>query len=74
MKEFNPRFSILLVNTVVTNLLLIHLLDAYGEVNTSALMDSLFTSYHSEVYPVCVANTAVQVKVGLALRQIIELV
>ncbi|KAK3098644.1 hypothetical protein FSP39_021530 [Pinctada imbricata] len=43
------------------------------ELNTSALMDKLFQNYHSDVIPICSQSDTVQTKVGMALRQIIEL-
>ncbi|XP_060067252.1 neuronal acetylcholine receptor subunit alpha-10-like [Ylistrum balloti] len=41
--------------------------------NVSALMTHLFTNYHNEVKPVCDINRPVEVRIGMALRQIIEL-
>lgn len=42
--------------------------------NQTALMAHLFTNYESRVRPVCGVDRPIEVKVGLAIRQIIELV
>ena len=42
--------------------------------NDTDLMTSLFSNYDSGARPVCGDGSAVQVKIGLAVRQIIDLV
>ena len=42
--------------------------------NASVLMKSLFTDYEKSTLPTCADNSIIQVKIGMALRQIIELV
>ena len=42
--------------------------------NASSLMKTLFTGYEKSVIPICDDYPTVQVKIGLAVRQIIELV
>ncbi|XP_021345853.1 neuronal acetylcholine receptor subunit alpha-9-like [Mizuhopecten yessoensis] len=44
-----------------------------GKVNVSALMTHLFANYHDDIRPVCDGNKPIEVRIGLALRQIIEL-
>ncbi|XP_033749536.1 neuronal acetylcholine receptor subunit alpha-9-like [Pecten maximus] len=44
-----------------------------GKVNVSALMTHLFTNYHKDIKPVCDNTSPIEVRIGLALRQIIEL-
>ncbi|XP_071092239.1 neuronal acetylcholine receptor subunit alpha-10-like [Haliotis cracherodii] len=41
--------------------------------NQKALLDKLFTHYKSEVRPICGADAPIEVKVGIAIRQIMEL-
>ncbi|XP_046373238.2 neuronal acetylcholine receptor subunit alpha-10-like [Haliotis rufescens] len=41
--------------------------------NQSALLGNLFANYISDVRPICGANVPIEVKVGLAIRQVIEL-
>ena len=52
------------------------LLSASGVVgqNQTALMTHLFSSYENSVRPVCGQNAPIEVKLGVAVRQIIELV
>ena len=38
------------------------------------LMNDLFKNYHNDVRPICSDGDPVTVKVGLALRQVIDLV
>ena len=38
------------------------------------LMNDLFENYHNDVRPICSDGDPVTVKVGLALRQVIDLV
>lgn len=45
-----------------------------GNVNSSTLIDQLTKNYHSILRPVCEEDLPVQVKIGLAIRQIIDLV
>lgn len=40
----------------------------------STLVDNLFQNYHNDVRPVCDSESTVQVRLGLALRQIVDLV
>ncbi|XP_069137242.1 neuronal acetylcholine receptor subunit alpha-9-like [Argopecten irradians] len=46
---------------------------AEGAVNMSALMSHVFTNYHKDIKPVCDTDSPIEVRIGLALRQIIEL-
>ncbi|XP_056013106.1 neuronal acetylcholine receptor subunit alpha-10-like isoform X2 [Ostrea edulis] len=41
--------------------------------NLSTLVDNLFQNYHNDVRPVCDSESTVQVRLGLALRQIVDL-
>ncbi|CAC5411108.1 Neuronal acetylcholine receptor subunit alpha-9-I,Neuronal acetylcholine receptor subunit alpha-9-II [Mytilus coruscus] len=43
------------------------------DVNITGLMDTLFENYHKDVRPLCDSGSAVKVKVGMALRQVIDL-
>ena len=45
-----------------------------GKENDSDLISALFKNYHNSVRPACSESTAVQVKIGLAVRQIVDLV
>lgn len=45
-----------------------------ADVNITGLMDTLFENYHKDVRPLCDSGSAVKVKVGMALRQVIDLV
>ena len=49
-------------------------LETQAKDNDSDLMTSLFSNYDSGARPVCGDGSAVQVKIGLAVRQIIDLV
>ncbi|CAG2243093.1 neuronal acetylcholine receptor subunit alpha-9-like [Mytilus edulis] len=44
-----------------------------ADVNITGLMDTLFENYHKDVRPLCDSGSAVKVKVGMALRQVIDL-
>ncbi|XP_061188673.1 neuronal acetylcholine receptor subunit alpha-10-like [Saccostrea echinata] len=41
--------------------------------NLSSLVDDLFQNYHTHVRPVCALNLPVQVRLGIAIRQIVDL-
>ena len=47
---------------------------ACDDVNITGLMNDLFKNYHNDVRPMCSNGDPVTVKVGLALRQVIDLV
>ena len=47
---------------------------ACDDVNITGLMNDLFKNYHNDVRPMCSDGDPVTVKVGLALRQVIDLV
>ncbi|XP_067665507.1 neuronal acetylcholine receptor subunit alpha-10-like [Haliotis asinina] len=41
--------------------------------NQTALMDKVFDQYHKEVRPICGTDAPIEVKIGIAIRQVIEL-
>ncbi|XP_046373235.2 neuronal acetylcholine receptor subunit alpha-10-like isoform X2 [Haliotis rufescens] len=41
--------------------------------NQTALLDKVFTNYHSDVRPICGTDAPIEVKIGIAIRQVIEL-
>ncbi|XP_046583765.1 neuronal acetylcholine receptor subunit alpha-10-like isoform X2 [Haliotis rubra] len=44
-----------------------------GHGNQTALMDKVFDLYHKEVRPICGTDAPIEVKIGIAIRQVIEL-
>ena len=45
-----------------------------NDVNITGLMDTLFENYHKDVRPMCEDGASVNVSIGIALRQVIDLV
>ena len=72
------HYSLIILRSLTTFLKFLGygLLSASGVVgqNQTALMTHLFSSYENSVRPVCGQNAPIEVKVGVAVRQIIELV
>ena len=47
---------------------------AAGVTNQSLLFLDVFKNYHSEIRPVCGEEKAIETKIGISIRQIIDLV